>query len=313
MGIVSWIVLGLIAGAIAKFIMPGDDPGAYIAAFRRQCDEVVLPRIRKIAPGCAIETIPRAGTPALKVERDSPAEELARLREHVAAVRKAFERGDTGELFRASLLFRDGWLKAVRNERLSSTITRYSDQVLLVRQATMVRPDIQRAVVAGFETILSALAAHDSYGFFSRYGGLVVTGLVYLLLGIVTGHFRRHLLPQPRQLSGDVLRREVQEHLRWEIPPARGGPDYGLLQRAAYDAVVFLALPLLVLTGMTMSPALSAAFPFLLTIFGGHQSARTLHFLGFAALMLFLGVHVLMVVLSGFRRQMRGMTIGRAS
>ncbi len=59
--------------------LPGDDPDAYIARFRRHCDEVVLPRIRKIAPGCAIETIPRAGTPALKVERDSPAEELARL------------------------------------------------------------------------------------------------------------------------------------------------------------------------------------------------------------------------------------------
>jgi acetylornithine deacetylase len=58
--------------------LPGDDPDAYIARFRRHCEEVVLPRIRKIAPTCAIDTIPRAGTPALRVERESPAEELAR-------------------------------------------------------------------------------------------------------------------------------------------------------------------------------------------------------------------------------------------
>lgn len=175
------------------------------------------------------------------------------------------------------------------------------------------------AAVAG-----APVTASRTYDIFNQNGwgrslhflagwGLVLTGLVYLLLGVITGHFTRHLLPQPSQLSGEVLRREVREHLRWEIPPAHGGPAYGLLQRGAYDAVVFVALPLLALTGMTMSPALAAAFPVLLTIFGGHQSARTLHFVAFVALMVFLGVHVLMVVLSGFRRQMRGMTIGRAS
>ncbi len=69
----------------------------------------------------------------------------------------------------------------------------------------------------------------------------------------------------------------------------------------------------MVLTGMTMSPAVTAAFPFLLTVFGGYQSARTIHFVAFVAAMLFLVVHVLMVVKSGFRRQMRAMTIGRTS
>lgn len=59
--------------------LPGDDPNAYISRFRRHCDEVVVPRMRRIAAGCAIETVARAGTPALKVERESPAEELARL------------------------------------------------------------------------------------------------------------------------------------------------------------------------------------------------------------------------------------------
>lgn len=97
------------------------------------------------------------------------------------------------------------------------------------------------------------------------------------------------------------------------IPAATGGPGYGLLQKCAYAAVVFLALPLMVVTGLTMAPAITATFPFLLDLFGGYQSARTIHFFSFVALILFLFVHVLMVVKSGFRRQMRGMTVGQES
>jgi thiosulfate reductase cytochrome b subunit len=63
-------------------------------------------------------------------------------------------------------------------------------------------------------------------------------------------------------------------------------------------------------TGMTMSPAITAAYPFLLTVFGGSQSARTIHFGLFVALILFLIVHVLMVIMSGFKRQLRAMTVG---
>jgi thiosulfate reductase cytochrome b subunit len=66
-----------------------------------------------------------------------------------------------------------------------------------------------------------------------------------------------------------------------------------------------------VLTGLSMSPAITAAYPFLQELFGGHQSARTLHFFGFAALVLFLVVHLVMVVLTGFRRQMRAMILGK--
>ena len=140
---------------------------------------------------------------------------------------------------------------------------------------------------------------------------LVVTGAIYLIAGVVGGHFRRHLLPQTAQLSTTHLQREVTDHLRLRIPAATGGPDYGLLQRLAYLSIVFVALPLIALTGITMSPAIVAAWPVLLDLFGGHQSARTIHFAAFAAVMLFLAGHVLMVVMSGFRRQMRAMTLGR--
>ena len=59
-----------------------------------------------------------------------------------------------------------------------------------------------------------------------------------------------------------------------------------------------------------MSPAVTAAYPILLDVFGGYQSARTIHFFAFAALLLFLVVHVAMVVLTGFRRQLRAMILG---
>ena len=139
---------------------------------------------------------------------------------------------------------------------------------------------------------------------------LVVTGAVYLLAGVAAGHFRRHLVPRASQMSVAHFGREVSDHLRGRIPAATGGPQYGLLQRVTYLGVVFVAVPMLIVTGLTMAPAVAAAFPILLTVFGGHQSARTLHFLAFAGLMLFAAVHVAMVVKSGFTRQMRAMTVG---
>jgi thiosulfate reductase cytochrome b subunit len=90
-----------------------------------------------------------------------------------------------------------------------------------------------------------------------------------------------------------------------------GGPPYGLAQRMAYAGVVFGLLPLMVVTGLTMSPAVTSAYPVLLDLFGGYQSARTLHFFGFAALILFLAIHFIMVIVTGFRRQMRAMILGK--
>jgi len=139
---------------------------------------------------------------------------------------------------------------------------------------------------------------------------LVGTGLVYLVAGVLTRHFRRHLVPRRDELTGRQFGEELRDHLRLRIRPPTGGPQYGLLQKCAYAIVIFIALPIEVLTGLTMSPAITAAYPALLDVFGGYQSARTLHFFGFALLVLFLLVHVLMVIKSGFGRQVRAMTIG---
>lgn len=139
---------------------------------------------------------------------------------------------------------------------------------------------------------------------------LVLPGIAYLLAGFFGGHFRSHIWPKARELAPDRVWRDVRNHLRLNIPHASGGPNYGVLQKITYSFVVFVAAPLIALTGLTMSPEVTAAYPFLLRLFGGHQSARTIHFFTFVALLLFVIVHVVMVVKSGFRRQVRAMTLG---
>lgn len=139
---------------------------------------------------------------------------------------------------------------------------------------------------------------------------LVACGFFYILVGIFSGHIWRHLLPDRSEIAPRAVWRDIRLHLRLPMPPARGGPPYGILQKLSYSAVVVVALPLMVLTGLTMAPAVTAAYPGLLDLFGGAQSARTIHFFVFALLFVFVVVHVLMVVLTGFGRQMRAMTLG---
>jgi thiosulfate reductase cytochrome b subunit len=173
-----------------------------------------------------------------------------------------------------------------------------------------------------FENSSSPVSASRTYDIFNQNGWgrslhflaawlLVVPGVVYLLAGIFSGHFRFHIWPRVGELAPRRFWQDVVDHLRLRIPPATGGPQYGILQKCTYCAVVFVALPLTVLTGLTMSPAITAAFPFLLRVFGGYQSARTIHFFAFLTLVLFVIAHVVMVIMSGFTRQMRGMIFGR--
>ena len=96
-----------------------------------------------------------------------------------------------------------------------------------------------------------------------------------------------------------------------QIPSASDTAQYNLLQKWSYLAVIFFLLPVIALTGMTMSPAITASYPFLLKIFFGAQSARTIHFFASIALELFLLVHVVMIIKTGFKAQMRAMTIGK--
>jgi len=123
---------------------------------------------------------------------------------------------------------------------------------------------------------------------------------------LVNGHFRRNLLPA----RGSLTRSEIARHLRFRRP----GPDeawsYNVLQRLTYLEVIFVLFPLIVWTGLAMSPAIASAMPAVVTVLGGQQSARTIHFFVTIALVLFLLIHVVMVYFAGFRQRMRAMITG---
>ena len=135
-----------------------------------------------------------------------------------------------------------------------------------------------------------------------------INGAVYLLAHLFSGHFRRDILPKPRELRPSHLMHDIRQHLRGRFSAPEGG--YNVLQKLSYVVVIFVLLPGMVLTGLTMSPGLNAGFSFLLDLFGGRPTARTIHFICAIGLVAFIVIHVLMVLLSGPIRQMRGMITG---
>ena len=140
---------------------------------------------------------------------------------------------------------------------------------------------------------------------------LVLTGVVYLLTGVFTGHFWRNLLPRAKEVKMRLFWRDFASHFRRQTLPAERGPQYGLLQKTTYVVVIFFLLPLIVLTGLTMSPSITAAHPVLLDMFFGEESARTIHFFASVALLLFVIVHIVMVARSGFKQNIIAITIGK--
>ena len=138
----------------------------------------------------------------------------------------------------------------------------------------------------------------------------VLTGLLYVLSGLVTEHFRHDVLPSKADLAWRSLSRSLRRHLRLERPTADESLTYNVVQRLAYLSVVFVLFPLMIVTGLAMSPAVTSVIPILVEVFGGHQSARTVHFLAAVALVLFVLVHIAMVSLGGFTTRVRTMITG---
>lgn len=129
--------------------------------------------------------------------------------------------------------------------------------------------------------------------------------LVWFLASAINGHLRRDIVPKGADVGG--LPRDIADHARFRF---RHGRRYGALQKLSYFTVFFVLFPLIILTGLTMSPGMDAAWPWLLDIFGGRQTARTIHFATMVLLVLFFIVHVLMVLLAGPINEMRSMITG---
>jgi thiosulfate reductase cytochrome b subunit len=137
------------------------------------------------------------------------------------------------------------------------------------------------------------------------------TGLLYVAAGLVTGHFRKELFPTRSDLSWRSFGSELKKRLRFERPSDREASSYNPLQRMAYLLVIFVLFPMVIWTGLAMSPAFASAFPASVALLGGRQSARTLHFLVSLLLLLFLLVHVAMVWFAGFSSRTGAMITGR--
>lgn len=136
----------------------------------------------------------------------------------------------------------------------------------------------------------------------------VLNGLVYLAYGLASGQLRRRLIPTRDQLRhfGASLR----EHLRLRFPKGEEATRYNAIQKLTYLIVVLVLLPLQILAGLALSPGFNAAAPWVVDLFGGRQSARTVHFVLANLLVLFVFVHVAMVLASGLWNNIRGMTTG---
>jgi thiosulfate reductase cytochrome b subunit len=173
-------------------------------------------------------------------------------------------------------------------------------------------PASRSLVPTGYGYTLPDQNGWSRYLHFQSAWLLVLTGLLYVGVGLLRGHFRRELLPARSDLSARRLVASLVEHLRLQRPGAEEAWSYNVLQRLAYLLIIFVAFPLIIWTGLAMSPSFVSAFPAAVNMLGGQQSARTLHFLLTGALVLFLLVHVFMVILAGFWSRCRAMITGRA-
>lgn len=139
----------------------------------------------------------------------------------------------------------------------------------------------------------------------------VLTGLVYAISSLFTGHFRKNLFPAPAERTWRAFREVIAKYLRRAPPDQAEAHAYNAVQRIAYLSVIFVLFPLVIWTGLAMSPAFDSAFPVAVNALGGRQSARTVHFFVSGFLVLFLVVHVTMISLAGFMGRMRAMITGR--
>jgi thiosulfate reductase cytochrome b subunit len=168
-------------------------------------------------------------------------------------------------------------------------------------------PSSRDTVPTGYKTVLPDENGWGRALHFEAAWLLVFTALVYGAWGLATGHFRRHLLPERGDWSPRAFWRDL-----WRSPREKSGSaTYNVAQRVAYLGVIFVLFPMVIWTGLALSPTFNAAFPWFVDVLGGRQSARTLHFFITIALTLFVVVHVTMVARSGFRNRMRGMITGR--
>ncbi len=138
---------------------------------------------------------------------------------------------------------------------------------------------------------------------------LVINGLAYVGYSLLTRHLARDLAPTRVDLAG--IGRSIVDHLHFRHPHGEESKRYNVLQKFAYLAVVFVLLPLTILMGLGMSPRVNALWPGWVDLFGGRQSARTIHFICAWLIVAFVAIHVFEVIITGLWNNLRSMITGR--
>ncbi|WP_369240755.1 cytochrome b/b6 domain-containing protein [Jiella sp. M17.18] len=176
-----------------------------------------------------------------------------------------------------------GWLGAVRQEDGSLVPSTFPGWM----------------TIPGYRDLATGRVVHFFFAWV-----LVGTLIVWLIASLLNRH-AGELVPRGRDLQN--LPRDIADHARLRF---HHDGRYNVLQKLSYASVLFVALPLMIATGLTMSPGMDSWAPWLLDLFGGRQTARTIHFVVMLALVLFFLVHILMVVLAGPLNELRSIVTG---
>lgn len=155
-----------------------------------------------------------------------------------------------------------------------------------------------------------ALSAGRRWHFFFAWV-IVGNSCAYLFASLRSRHLMRDLLPKRNELTASALLHDIRDHLRLRFPSGAAARQYNTLQKLSYLGVIFVLGPVMLATGLSMSPGFDALCPWLVGALGGRQSARTLHFAAAMLIVLFIGVHLIMVILAGPWNEVRSMITGR--
>ena len=139
---------------------------------------------------------------------------------------------------------------------------------------------------------------------------LAISLTLFMLWAAIGGHLTKDLHVRRSEWSPRHIWHDIKQHARLRFPKGEAAARYGILQKLSYIGVIFVLLPLMIATGLTMSPGVNAGAPWLLDLFGGRQSARSIHFIAAWALVAFFFVHIAMVLLAGPVNEIRSMVTG---
>ena len=171
---------------------------------------------------------------------------------------------------------------------------------------------VQRKAIPGWATIPSSYNLADARIWHLAFAWVLAPALlVYLLWSLANGHIRRDLHITRREWRPSAIWHDISEHARLRFPAGIAALRYSVLQKLAYAGVLFVLLPAMILTGLAMAPAMDAAWPWLSEVWGGRQSARSVHFIAAFGLVAFFVVHIVMVVLAGPINELRSIITGR--